>query len=114
MRTCFKQRLHNVNFALVSFLMIICTTIGVYGMMVNNANGEAFLGLIATIVGPLIGILWNNIATKKIRQHVEVIEKNTNGTLSKLTDEIPEQVRTAVSEAMEQKGENTNADKHDH
>lgn len=98
----------NLNFVVVCLTMIVCTALGVYGFLgVHKVDTQGFLSILGTTVGPFIGILWNNFATKKVaakqdEQQVQMstIEKNTNGTLSKLTDAIPDQVKTAVEETM--------------
>lgn len=103
----------NLNFVLVCLTMIVCTIVGVYGFLgVHHADTQAFLSVAGTVVGPLVGILWNNLATRKLGVKVATIEKNTNGTLTKLVDDIPVQVRNIVSDILEpsKEGDKPNAD----
>lgn len=116
----------NKNFVAICITMVLCTTLGVYGFLgVHKVDTQGFLTILGTIVGPFIGILWNNLTTRKMRveqevqaTQIETIEKNTNGTLSKLTDDIPVQVATAVAETLAPLAEQLkgvkNADEHNH
>lgn len=91
---------------LVCATIIICVVIGVYGWLaIRKVDTTQFLYVAGTIVGPNLGIIFTLLKAEKASNKAEAAVINTNGMVNKVINEIPEQVRVAVQEAVNN-GEN--------
>lgn len=94
------------NVLVVCGVILICVCIGVYGWLaIHKVDTTQFLYIAGTIVGPNLGIIFALLKADKAANNAEIAVHNTNGMMNKLADDIPEQVKAAVQEAVSN-GEN--------
>lgn len=89
------------NVLVIAGAMIILAFVGVFGWLsIHHVDTTQFLYVAGTIIAPNLGIIFALLKADKAAQNAEAAVHNTNGMMHKLTDDIPEQVRAAVVEAV--------------
>ena len=85
----------------IGTVMVVLAVLGVYGYLaIHRADTQGFMIVLAWIA-PVVGLLWNNKQIENVKDSVNTIEHNTNGTLKELKDELPGKVAEHVIEAQD-------------
>lgn len=99
--------------------IVVCVAMGVYGWLaLHKIDTQQFMYIFGTTIATNIGLIFNLLQSTKlskkqdlVQEQVETVVHNTNGTMEKLVNELPQKIEEAVATQLQ---EVNNADKHNH
>lgn len=86
----------------VSCALVMCVALAIVGRLsLHGANTAPFLYFFGTVVGPILGIGYNNVKTKQVKDSVDSVQETVSTIEHQTNGALTARIRDAVNSALE-------------